>query len=59
MRQSVGFEVDIDDIEELMEDHSIELTTQELEHLQNSKKMADRIEEIEENKEDDICALIN
>ena len=51
-------EVDIDDIEELMEDHSIELTTDELEHLQSSKKMADQIEEKEENKEDVSSVLM-
>ena len=33
--QSMLFEVDADDIEELLEDHCIELTTEELEHLQN------------------------
>ena len=39
--------VDTDDIEELLENHSIELTTEELEHLQNEqeKKLADKIEE--------------
>ena len=56
--QSVGLEVDIDDIEELMEHHSIELSTDELEHLQDSKKMADEIYENEENKEDVSIALI-
>ena len=35
MRQSMGLEVDADDIEELLEDHSIELTTEKLENLQN------------------------
>ena len=33
--QSMGLEVDADEIEELFEDHSIELTTEELKHLQN------------------------
>ena len=34
--QSMGLEVDADDVEELLEDHSIELTTEELKHLQNN-----------------------
>ena len=34
----MGFEVDADNIEELLEDHSIELTKEELEHLQNEHK---------------------
>ena len=34
----MGLEVDADDIDELLEDHSIELTTEELEHLQNECK---------------------
>ena len=33
--QRMELEVDADDIEELLEDHSIELTTEELKHLQN------------------------
>ena len=36
--QSMGFEVDADYIEELLEDHSIERTTEELEYLQNEKE---------------------
>ena len=32
--QSMGLEVDTNDIEELLKDNSIELTTEELEHLQ-------------------------
>ena len=34
----MGLEVDADDIEELLEDPSIELTTEELEHLQNEQE---------------------
>ena len=34
----MGLEVDADDIEELLEDHSIELTTEEIEHLQNNRE---------------------
>ena len=34
IKQSMGLEVDADDIEELLEDHSIELTTEELRLLQ-------------------------
>ena len=43
--QSMGLEVDADDIEERLEEHSIELTAEELEHLQNEheKKIADKI----------------
>ena len=50
----MGLEVDADDIEELLEDYSIELTTEVLEHLQNEpeKKLADKIEESEED--DDV-----
>ena len=50
--QSMGSEVEADDIEELLEDHCIELTTEVLEHLQNEpeKKLADIIEEKEEEK---------
>ena len=33
MGQNMGLEVDADDIEELLEDHCIKLTTVELEHL--------------------------
>ena len=36
--QSMRLDVDPDDIEELLDDHSIELTTEELEHQQNEKK---------------------
>ena len=35
MGQSMGLEVDADDVEELLEEHSNELTTDELEHIQN------------------------
>ena len=35
MGQSIGLEVDADDIEELLEDHSIKLTTEDLVNLQN------------------------
>ena len=60
MGQSMGLEEDADDIEELLEDHSIELTTQELEHLQNEpeEKLTDKIEEKEEDTEDVSCAPI-
>ena len=34
----MGLEVDADDIEEVFEDHSIELTTGELEHTQNEQE---------------------
>ena len=33
--QSIGLEVNADDIVELFEDHSIEVNTEEIEHLQN------------------------
>ena len=36
--QSTELEVEADDIEELMEDHCIELTTDELDHLQNEQE---------------------
>ena len=36
--QGVGMEVDIVDIEERLEDHSIELTTEELEHHMNEQE---------------------
>ena len=36
--QSMGLEIDADDIDQLLEDHSIELTTEELKHLQNEKE---------------------
>ena len=36
--QSSGLEVEADDIEEFLEDHCIELTTEELEHLQDEQK---------------------
>ena len=43
----MGLEVDADDVEELLEDHSIKLTTEEFEHLQDeqAKKLSDKIEE--------------
>ena len=52
--QSMRLEVDADDIEDLLEDHSIELTTEELQHLQDEQeeKSADEIEEKEEEEED-------
>ena len=52
--QSMRLEVDADDIEDLLEDHSIELTTEELQHLQDEQeeKSADEIEEKEEDEED-------
>ena len=34
----MGLEVDADYIEELLEDHSVEQTTEELKHRQNGKK---------------------
>ena len=34
----MGLEVDADGIEELFEDHCIELTAEELEHLQNEQE---------------------
>ena len=37
MVQSMGLEVDVEGIEELLEDHSIELTTDVLERLQNEQ----------------------
>ena len=36
--QSIGVKVDTDDIEELLEDHSIELTTEELKLNQNERE---------------------
>ena len=58
--QSMRLEVDDDDIVKILEDHSIELTTEELEHLQNEKekKSADKIEEKEEDKGYQSSALI-
>ena len=58
--QSTGLEVETDDIEELLEDHSIKLTTEELKRLQNEqeKKLADKIEEKEEDKFDVSSSLI-
>ena len=38
MEQSMGLEVDADYIEELLDDQSIDLTTEEHEHLQNEHK---------------------
>ena len=35
--QSMGLEVDADDVKELFEDHCIELITEELEHLLNER----------------------
>ena len=42
---AVGLEVDTVDVEERLEDHSIELITEELEHLNNEqeKELADKI----------------
>ena len=37
MGKSMGLEVDADDIKELLEEHSIKLTTEELEHLPNEQ----------------------
>ena len=49
----------IGDIEELVEDHSIELTTEEFKHLQNEQKtMTDKIEEKDEDKENASSALM-
>ena len=36
--ESMGLEVDADDIVELFEDRSIELTSEEIEHLQNEQE---------------------
>ena len=43
----MALEVDADNIEGFLEDHSIKLSTEELKHLQNEqeKKLADKIEE--------------
>ena len=42
----MGLEVDADNIEEFFEDYGIELTTEELKHLQNEhKKLPVTIEE--------------
>ena len=56
----MGLEVDVDDIEDLLEDHSIQLTTEELQYLQSchEKKLADRIEEKEEDKGDQSSDVI-
>ena len=35
IEQSIGLEEDVDDIEEFLEEHSIELTTEEVEHHKN------------------------
>ena len=60
MGQSMRLEVDADDIEEFLEDHNIELTAEEQEHLQNEKKkkLADKIHEKEDDIEDVSSALI-
>ena len=49
--QSMGSEVDADNIEKILEDHSIELTTEEFEYLQDERerKLDDKIEEYKEN----------
>ena len=58
--QSIGLEVEADDIEQLLEDHCIELIAKELEHLQDEdgRKTADKIEENELDKEDVSSVLI-
>ena len=38
IEQSMGLEVDADDIEDLFEDHGIILTTEELKHLQDEQE---------------------
>ena len=38
MGQNLGLEMDSDDVEELLEDHRVELTTEELLHLQEEQK---------------------
>ena len=38
MGESIGLEVEADDIEVLLQDHSIGLTTEELEHLQDEQE---------------------
>ena len=57
---SMALEVDADDAEELLKDNSNELTTEELEHLQNEqeRKLADEIEEKGEIDENVSSALI-
>ena len=46
IEQSMKLEINADYIEELLEDHSIELTAEELEHLQSEQeeKLTDKIE---------------
>ena len=38
MEQGIGLEVEADDIEELLEDYGIKLTTEVLEHIQNERE---------------------
>ena len=49
IRQSIGLEVDADDIEELLEDHRIELTTEEFEYLQK-KQVRNRLIKLTKKK---------
>ncbi|XP_067135000.1 tigger transposable element-derived protein 1-like [Centruroides vittatus] len=58
--QSIGLEVDNEDIEELVEDHSTELTTEELEHLQNEQQriLAEDMSSGEEEGKEDIPSSV-
>ncbi|XP_025099953.1 tigger transposable element-derived protein 1-like [Pomacea canaliculata] len=60
--QSIGLEVDNDDVEELVEEHDNELTTEELQHLQaeQEKNLAENIssEREEEGKEEFPSSMI-
>ena len=49
--QSMGLEMDNDDVEELLEELSAELTTEELVHLQNEQKKT-LVEEMSSGEED-------
>ena len=53
---SMRLEVDADDIEDLLEDHSIELTTEELEHLQNEQEK-NRLIKLKKKKMSEVLKL--
>lgn len=54
---SMGMEVDSDDVEELVEDHNIELTTEELRdlHMEQQQEVAEELSSEEEKVEHPHC----
>ncbi|XP_067143112.1 tigger transposable element-derived protein 1-like [Centruroides vittatus] len=60
IEQSIGLEVDNEDIGELVEDHSTVLTTEELEHLQNEQQriLAEDMSSREEEGKEDISSSV-